>query len=125
MAEQVQDSLVTTHFYIDPTGKGLNMKKLAIASAMLALGIAASAQAEEAPAKYNMYCIGCHSTGAAGAPKTGDKEAWDARIAVAGGIDGLVASSKKGKGAMPPMGLCADCSDAEFSEIIQFMAGSK
>lgn len=116
--------MVSTLFYIDPTGKVLIMKKLAIASAVLALGLAVSAQAQEAPAKYNMYCIGCHSTGAAGAPKTGDKAAWEARIATAG-IDGLVASSKKGKGAMPPMGLCADCSDAEFAEIIQFMAGSQ
>lgn len=101
------------------------MKKLAIASAVLALGIAASAQAEEAPAKYNMYCVGCHATGAAGAPKTGDKEAWDARVTAAGGVDGLVASAKKGKNAMPPMGLCADCTDAELKEIVQFMSGSK
>ncbi len=101
------------------------MKKLAFASAVLALGITASAQAAEAPAKYNMYCVGCHATGAANAPKTGDNAAWEARLSAAGGIDGLVASSKKGKGAMPPMGLCADCSDAELKEMIQFMAGTK
>ena len=96
------------------------MKKLAIASAVMALGMATSSVQAEAPAKYNMYCVGCHATGAAGAPKTGDKAAWEARLA--GGIDALVASAKKGKNAMPPMGLCADCSDDELKAIIEFMA---
>ena len=98
------------------------MKKLAIASAVLALGVAASSAQAEAPAKYNMFCVGCHATGAAGAPKVGDKTAWDGRIAAAGSIDALVASAKKGKNAMPPMGLCSDCSDAELKEIIEFMS---
>src|SRR5690606_11004096 len=30
---------------------------------------------------YNASCMACHSTGAAGAPKLGDKAAWSARIA--------------------------------------------
>ncbi len=94
------------------------MKKL-IALASLALGLSMNSHAEP-PAKYSMYCIACHGTGAAGAPKTGDKEAWAPRLEV--GIDALVASAKKGKNAMPPMGLCNDCSDAELKEIIEFMA---
>ncbi|MBA53906.1 MAG: hypothetical protein CMK89_05570 [Pseudomonadales bacterium] len=97
------------------------MKKLMLASAMIALGLSVNVQAE-APAKYNTYCMACHGTGAAGAPKTGDTAAWAPRIEAAGGIDGLVASSKKGKNAMPPMGLCSDCSDAELKEIIEFMS---
>ena len=69
-----------------------------------------------------MYCMACHGTGAAGAPKVGDTAAWEARIEAAGGIDGLVESAKKGKNAMPPMGLCSDCSDAELKEIIEYMS---
>ena len=42
----------------------------------------------------------CHTTGAAGAPKVGDKAAWAPRIAQ--GIDALTANAIKGKGAMPP-----------------------
>lgn len=95
------------------------MKKLMLASAMIALGLSVNAQAE-APAKYNMYCMACHATGAAGAPKSGDKAAWEPRMAA--GIDAMVASAKKGKNAMPPMGLCSDCSDAELKEIIEFMS---
>lgn len=96
------------------------MKKLALASVVLALGFTATTVQAEAPQKYNMYCVGCHATGAAGAPKTGDKAAWEPRMAQ--GMDALVASVKKGKNAMPPMGLCADCSDDEFKAIIEFMA---
>ena len=96
------------------------MKKLAVAAVVMVVGMAASAVQAEAPAKYNMYCVGCHATGAAGAPKTGDKAAWEPRLAA--GIDAMVASAKKGKNAMPPMGLCADCSDDELKAIIEFMA---
>ncbi|MFZ5602603.1 MAG: c-type cytochrome [Pseudomonadota bacterium] len=96
------------------------MKRLMIASTILAMGFAVSTQASEPPAKYNMYCVACHGTGAAGAPKVGDKAAWEPRLAV--GIDGLVASAKKGKNAMPPMGLCNDCTDAEMKQIIEFMS---
>ena len=98
------------------------MKKLVIATAIAALGFAASVQAE-APAKYNAYCMACHGFGAAGAPITGNKEAWAPRVAQ--GMDVMVASAKAGKGAMPPMGLCADCSDDELKELITFMSTAK
>ena len=98
------------------------MKKLVIASAIAALGFAASVQAE-APAKYNTYCVACHSTGAAGAPISGDAAAWADRKAK--GVDALVASAKAGKGAMPPMGLCADCTDDELKDIVTFMTTTK
>ncbi|OUS03631.1 cytochrome c5 family protein [Gammaproteobacteria bacterium 42_54_T18] len=98
------------------------MKKLVIATAIAALGFAASVQAE-GPAKYDMYCMACHGFGAAGAPITGNKEAWAPRLTQ--GMDALVASAKTGKGAMPPMGLCADCSDDELKELITFMSTAK
>ncbi len=49
-------------------------------------------------------CGGCHLAGVLGAPKESDKGAWAARLAAAGGLDGLVASAIKGKGAMPAKG---------------------
>lgn len=97
------------------------MNKLMLASAMIALGLSVNVQAEP-PAKYNMYCMACHGTGAAGAPKVGDQAAWAPRLEAAGSVDALVESAKKGKNAMPPMGLCNDCSDAELKEIIEFMS---
>ncbi len=68
---------------------------------------------------YNTACAACHSTGAAGAPKTGDVAGWTALIAR--GIDDLLASAIKGKGAMPPRGLCTSCSDDELKAAIQHM----
>lgn len=94
------------------------MKKLMLAAA--ALAFCSGVYANEPPAKYNMFCVACHSTGAAGAPKVGDKAAWEPRLAK--GMDALLATTKSGVGAMPPMGLCMDCSDDEFKAIIEFMS---
>ena len=97
------------------------MRKLLTAAsvATLALGIQTASFAE-APANYQSSCFACHGTGAAGAPKTGDKETWAKRLE--GGMDAMVASVKKGKGAMPPMGLCQACTDEDFKKLIEFMA---
>ena len=77
--------------------------------------------AADAPAKYQSSCFACHSTGAAGAPVTGDAAAWAPRME--NGAEALIASVRNGKGAMPPTGLCADCTDDELKELIEFMAG--
>lgn len=68
-------------------------------------------------------CGVCHGTGLLDAPKTGDKEAWAARAELVGGMDGLLAVAIGGKGAMPPMGTCGDCSDEELVNAIKVMSG--
>lgn len=70
---------------------------------------------------YNSHCMACHATGAAGAPKLGDAEAWAPRIAQ--GMDKLMANASNGLRAMPPKGLCMDCSDAELQAAIEYMVG--
>ena len=72
-------------------------------------GVAAPAAAPVAAAAsgagealFKSTCTACHTAGVAGAPKFGDKAAWAPRIKT--GIDALVASVLKGKGAMPPKG---------------------
>lgn len=82
--------------------------------------IAASAGAADAPAKYQSSCFACHSSGAAGAPKTGDVEAWKPRLEK--GMDVLVKSVRDGLNGMPPTGLCSDCSDEEYQALIEYMA---
>ena len=64
-------------------------------------------------------CNACHGTGAAGAPKIGDKAAWQARFDA--GMDSLMSNAINGKGAMPPKGGCADCSDDDIKAAIQYM----
>lgn len=70
---------------------------------------------------YGSVCVACHGTGAAGAPKFGDKTAWAPRIGK--GIDALVASATKGLNAMPPKGGYSG-SDAEFRSALEYMVNS-
>lgn len=65
-------------------------------------------------------CFACHGTGVLGAPKIGDKAAWEPRLQAANGLDGLTASAIKGKGGMPPKG-GAMVSDAEIRAAIENM----
>ncbi|MEQ8262472.1 c-type cytochrome [Pseudohaliea sp.] len=94
------------------------MKKLLIA-ALVATG-STVAMAEPPMDKYNKACAVCHAAGVAGAPKTHDAAAWEPRLAK--GMDTLVASVKNGLNAMPPKGMCFDCTDEEYQELITFMS---
>jgi len=40
-------------------------------------------------------------------------------------MDALVASVNNGKGAMPPKGLCMDCTADQFKALIQYMSKAK
>lgn len=51
---------------------------------------------------YQSTCFACHGTGAAGAPKAGDKAAWKPRIAQ--GTATLYSHALKGFKGMPPKG---------------------
>ena len=80
---------------------------------------AAGGAAKSGEQVYTSTCTACHSTGVAGAPKTGDKAAWEPRLAQ--GLDALVSSSLKGKGAMPPKGGNAGLSDDEVKSAVQYI----
>ncbi|HQV41576.1 MAG: cytochrome c5 family protein [Moraxellaceae bacterium] len=96
------------------------MKKFVIAAILAAASAYAVAGPAEIEAKYNKSCAACHNTGAAGAPKKGDKAAWAPRVKK--GDAALFASVKNGLNAMPAKGLCMDCSDADFKSLIQYMS---
>lgn len=66
-------------------------------------------------------CAGCHLAGVLGAPKEDDKAAWSARRSAAGGLDGLVASAIKGKGAMPPKGGDPSLTDDEIKGAVEYI----
>ena len=71
-------------------------------------------------AKYDKSCQVCHAIGAAGAPKTGDalpgSPVWP-RVWIV-----LVASVNNGLNAMPPKGMCFDCTDDDYKALIEYMA---
>ncbi|WP_232827793.1 c-type cytochrome [Marinomonas shanghaiensis] len=68
---------------------------------------------------YNTYCIACHMSGVAGAPRFGQYEDWQPRIDK--GMDTLLEHVIKGFNAMPPKGLCFDCNESEIAETIHYM----
>lgn len=70
---------------------------------------------------FKAQCSACHATGAAGAPKLGDKGAWAARIK--NGYDALLSSALKGKGAMAPQG-GGDHNDVEIGRAVVYMANA-
>ncbi len=101
------------------------MRHLAIALA-LALTLAALAAMAQASGRsgedvYKSKCHFCHDTGAAGAPKTGDKAAWKPRIAK--GMPALYDAALHGLRAMPPKGGCGDCTDGEVEAAVDYMVG--
>lgn len=70
---------------------------------------------------YQKSCIACHVSGAAGAPRTGDKDEWQRRLD-AKGLDGLIDAVVNGVGSMPPTGLCSQCTRDDYRALILFMA---
>lgn len=68
---------------------------------------------------YQASCFGCHGTGAAGAPKTGDAAAWQPRMAQ--GMDVMFDHALNGFNAMPPKGTCMACTDDELKAAIEHM----
>jgi cytochrome c5 len=75
---------------------------------------------------YNTACMACHGTGAAGAPKMGDKANWSARIDK--GMDTLLDHALNGfkgsAGYMPPKGGRADLSVAQVKAAIEHMVSN-
>lgn len=68
---------------------------------------------------YGSVCYACHATGAAGAPKVGDKAAWLPRLRE--GDATLQQHALQGYNAMPARGGCAACSNAEIRAAIGYM----
>lgn len=98
------------------------MNRIILALAV-ALAFVANVQADAVEDRYNKTCVVCHASGAAGAPKTGDPAEWEPRMAK--GMDAMVESVDKGMNAMPPKGMCFDCTPDEFKALITYMATAK
>lgn len=77
------------------------------------------AGAADGKAVYDKVCFACHAQSVAGSPKLGDSAAWAPRVKQ--GMDALVQSVMKGKGAMPPKAGNPALSDAEIRAAVDFM----
>ena len=89
-------------------------------------GAGGAAGARSAAEIVKNTCAACHQTGAANAPKLGDTAAWAPRIKT--GVNALVQSVIKGKGAMPPKAGDASLTETEIHNavvLITSQAGAK
>ncbi len=69
---------------------------------------------------YTQSCFSCHGTGAGGAPRTGNAQEWAPRMEK--GMDTLLDNTINGFNGMPPLGMCMDCDEEQFTALINFMA---
>ncbi|WP_235075901.1 c-type cytochrome [Marinomonas profundimaris] len=98
----------------------LFVRLVGVVSAVVLFSISSAANAERSGEQtFNTYCIACHMSGVAGAPRFGNHEDWQPRIDK--GLDTLLKDAISGFRAMPPKGLCFDCSDDELKHAIEYM----
>ncbi len=95
-----------------------------LAVAALTTGLASgasSAQSAERSGKdvVAASCVACHGSGANGAPRIGDKKAWEKRAAQ--GLTGLTANALKGIRQMPSHGGNTNLTDTEVERAITYM----
>jgi cytochrome c5 len=100
-------------------GSGVNL----IASNANADTKAKAAGADKGQSVYDSTCAACHGTGAAGAPKLGDKAAWKDRLAK--GQPKLYENAIKGfqgkTGFMPAKGGNASLPDADVKAAVDYL----
>jgi len=72
---------------------------------------------------YNQACIACHGAGIAGAPKTGDAAAWEARISQGNETlrEHVINGYQGSTGFMPAKGGRVDLSDDEIYNAMDYM----
>lgn len=80
-----------------------------------------AADKQSAMEKWQRSCALCHVDGNGGAPRMGDKAAWQSIIAQPSDV--LLEHMQKGVGRMPPLGYCMDCTEQDFLVLTAFMAG--
>lgn len=103
-------------------------RPLISAAALLAALLPLSLVAQAAPAQgeartgkqvVQEVCAACHATGAQGAPKIGDKQAWAERASR--GLSSLTQNALNGIRNMPPHGGQPSLSDLEVRRAITYM----
>jgi len=88
------------------------MIKNIFAVSVMTLGITQTVIAADGKAVYEQACFACHTTGAANAPKIGDKAAWAPRIAK--GMEILKKYTLEGK---PGTGMIAKGGRSDLSDV--------
>jgi cytochrome c5 len=115
--------MVTGGLNVDVGGRA--MSEDAVAQRLKPVGDVALMEADSTPAVRSgaevvkTVCQVCHGAGLVGAPKIGDKAAWQPRLAQ--GLNALQEHAVKGIRGMPPKGGNPSLSDAEVSAAVDYM----
>ncbi len=123
---QIVSSQKTADTGVDPMVESATIERIKPfgESNIGAVPVAAASSAVDGKGTYTAACFACHGTGAAGAPKLGDKGAWSKRIAQ--GMDTLFDHAINGFKGMPAKGGNASLSDAAVEAAVEYMVkGSK
>lgn len=109
--------IVATAERIEPVGKSnlASNPNPELGKVVVAEAAPAAFSAESA---YNVSCAACHNSGAAGAPKFGDKAGWASRVAA--GIETLYSNAINGKGGMPARG-GSSLTDDQIKTVVDYM----
>jgi cytochrome c5 len=92
---------------------------LAVALAIASQPAGAQSGGRSGKSVVDAVCIACHGSGANGAPKIGDKKAWDKRAAQ--GLSSLSQNAINGIRQMPPHGGNSGVTDVEIERAITYM----
>ena len=107
-----------------PAAGAVNMEK-ATAARIQKIGVVeirdANRQLKAGEEVFKAQCTGCHTSGAAGAPKFGDAAAWAPRIKT--GYEALLNSAVKGKGVMGAQG-GGDLETLEIGRAVVYMVNA-
>nr|WP_272210244.1 c-type cytochrome [Marinicella sp. W31]MDC2876109.1 c-type cytochrome [Marinicella sp. W31] len=73
-------------------------------------------------AVYGHHCAACHAPHVimVASPKLHDERAWSQRLEK--GFNAVLSNALNGIGAMPEMGGCSECSEAEIEAALRYMA---
>lgn len=72
-------------------------------------------------AKWSRSCALCHVNAEGGAPRMGNADEWQARLAQ--GEATLLTHTIEGYNNMPPLGYCMACEREDLRALIKLMAG--
>lgn len=94
-----------------------------VAVAIPTAAVASATTAAGGEGVYKNACVACHGAGIAGAPKTGDKAAWTARIAQGKPklYDHAILGYQGKAGVMPAKGGNAALADADVKAAVDYM----
>ena len=92
---------------------------LALVASLVSVGASGAARERSGEEVVRAVCASCHETGAKGAPKIGDKQAW-AGLA-SRGLTSLTNSALQGVRNMPAHGGSASVTDGEIERAITYM----